>query len=670
MTGRAPPIDAEVLLSHAAWIRRLARGLVVGEDQIDDVTQQAWLKALRHPPREGGNLRAWWRRVVRNIVRDRTLADGSRVMREQAAARKEEQASAEDIVQMVELQRRVSGAVLGLKEPYRSVVLLRFYQDLPLGEIARRQNVPLETVRTRLKRALARLRARLLQTAEIDWTAWLAMLTPQIDSGTALRCGTPDGSRFGQAMPGGVTVGAGTKIATISFLGVVAIGIAVWQLLPGSPSGPSPSPLPAQGTATLPGPPGMVTREIVEPVRQAQTPERSPSSTKLAAGGENGSCRLHGKILGRWGSETQEYVSWSTDWASPGGYATLYPDGTYELADLPPGRYRLCYRGNGILPTYYLLELREGDNQFDIEAPVCRLSGRIVGAIYTRPSGRRGHPGPGDIQIIPRGTTCMSGNRLAFVFADENGCFAVDHVPPGEYIVRWKNGWVAKPTIQEGQTEVLVELRAPEDKGSIAGTITLASPPERTGDASLARPIGVHAFPKDEHGYDITVWNSQYLERAPCRYEITDLPVGTYAVFVTVDRTVSAVSPRVFVPDVEVKSGECRELDLLIPAGRPVQLAVDFPNGKPSSVRWDLVYPNGGRLPDQAFIGSSAEGFYALPINLTLPVGTYRLELMFDEEPMVQQIEVVPGEGPLELRIDAPATVLASWPERFPRRER
>ena len=49
-------------------------------------------------------------------------------------------------------------AVSGLPEPYREVVVLRFYGELSLDEIARQTDRPLGTVKTHLRRGLLRLR--------------------------------------------------------------------------------------------------------------------------------------------------------------------------------------------------------------------------------------------------------------------------------------------------------------------------------------------------------------------------------------------------------------------------------------------------------------------------------------------------------------------------------
>src|SRR5436190_1898691 len=73
---------------------------------------------------------------------------------------------------------RVVAAVLALEEPYRECVLLRYFEELSPRAIAARQRVPLETARTRLKRALELLRARLDREYGGERGAWGAALAP------------------------------------------------------------------------------------------------------------------------------------------------------------------------------------------------------------------------------------------------------------------------------------------------------------------------------------------------------------------------------------------------------------------------------------------------------------------------------------------------------------
>jgi RNA polymerase sigma-70 factor (ECF subfamily) len=65
---------------------------------------------------------------------------------------------------LTSLERQLSGeevakAMAKLDEKYRSVLLLRYQQDLRYEEIAESLELPLNTVRTRIKRGLEKLKA-------------------------------------------------------------------------------------------------------------------------------------------------------------------------------------------------------------------------------------------------------------------------------------------------------------------------------------------------------------------------------------------------------------------------------------------------------------------------------------------------------------------------------
>jgi RNA polymerase sigma-70 factor (ECF subfamily) len=154
-TGATP----QALLAHAEWVRRLAAALVRADD-ADDVAQQAFAQALVSPP-PSRNLRAWFAAIVRNVARRRRRDDATRARYEAFAPAAIESGDPALAVARAELHRRVVDAVLALAEPYRSTLVLRFFDDKPAEEIARSQALPLETVRTRVKRGLAQLRARL-----------------------------------------------------------------------------------------------------------------------------------------------------------------------------------------------------------------------------------------------------------------------------------------------------------------------------------------------------------------------------------------------------------------------------------------------------------------------------------------------------------------------------
>ncbi len=82
------------------------------------------------------------------------------------------------MVARAEVHCELVEAVLHLSEPYRFTVLLRYFEDLPPRDIARRADVPVETVRVRLRRALRQLRGRLDRLHDDDRRAWSLALLP------------------------------------------------------------------------------------------------------------------------------------------------------------------------------------------------------------------------------------------------------------------------------------------------------------------------------------------------------------------------------------------------------------------------------------------------------------------------------------------------------------
>jgi RNA polymerase sigma-70 factor (ECF subfamily) len=206
-----PPLDA--LLAHRAWVRFLARRLANDAVDADDLEQDAWLAAAAALPHDGAGIRAWFARVVRNRAAERRRLDVHRRAREAVVARDDVVGSGADLVADAEALARVVQAVLALGEPYRETVLLRFYEGLPPREVAARMDVPVDTVRTRLRRAAELLRAALGGRRE----DWLGVLAPLLH----LRRGAPVPTAA--AVAGGIAMKLSTKIA-VAALALLAVG--------------------------------------------------------------------------------------------------------------------------------------------------------------------------------------------------------------------------------------------------------------------------------------------------------------------------------------------------------------------------------------------------------------------------------------------------------------
>ena len=57
---------SESLLEHESFIQALVRGILSNEEEVEDVVQETWIKALKAPPRFGVPLKAWLARVATN----------------------------------------------------------------------------------------------------------------------------------------------------------------------------------------------------------------------------------------------------------------------------------------------------------------------------------------------------------------------------------------------------------------------------------------------------------------------------------------------------------------------------------------------------------------------------------------------------------------------------
>ena len=159
-------MSIERLLEHRGWVRTLALWLVKNESEAEDIVQETWLAALEQPPEDGSGPRSWLYRVVQNLARKSGRNRSRRRDREDRYTPPGEVPSTDELVQQAATQKRVVELVLGLPDTYRGVLLLRFFEGLPPRRIAESLDLPVETVRTRIKRGLARLREGLEDGAD------------------------------------------------------------------------------------------------------------------------------------------------------------------------------------------------------------------------------------------------------------------------------------------------------------------------------------------------------------------------------------------------------------------------------------------------------------------------------------------------------------------------
>lgn len=135
---------------------RLAAGMLQDRQLAEDAVQEAAVKAWRkmHQLREGTEMRPWFFGIVANECRTTRRSRWWHVLKI-GAERRSTEAPDDKAVLGVDLRN----ALKRLRPPQRLVVVLYFYVDLPLEEIATICGASLAAVRGQLYRGIRELRA-------------------------------------------------------------------------------------------------------------------------------------------------------------------------------------------------------------------------------------------------------------------------------------------------------------------------------------------------------------------------------------------------------------------------------------------------------------------------------------------------------------------------------
>ena len=171
-----PPRPVEELVAHAEFVRRLAGALVGGAHSAEDVAQEMWLAAAKRPPQRLS--RAWLASVTRRQAARHHRTRIRRAKREARAARPESVPDATSGIAKEEKIRLLGEALCELPLQQREVIVHRSYDGLPPRVIARQLSVPVNTVRSRIRLGLDRLRKTLDRESNGRRDTWIAALAP------------------------------------------------------------------------------------------------------------------------------------------------------------------------------------------------------------------------------------------------------------------------------------------------------------------------------------------------------------------------------------------------------------------------------------------------------------------------------------------------------------
>lgn len=154
--------QALTLLVERYYPLLLAYGVrVTGQVQIaEDLVQETFVRLLKYRGKAPEAFRPWVFRIIHNLMRDhfRSAFMQREIQFEPEGERHKNSQIEEDtidgIISHEDLRKTAVFLLQNLPLPQREVIILRFYHNLSLEEIAEATGVPLGTVKSRLYRGL------------------------------------------------------------------------------------------------------------------------------------------------------------------------------------------------------------------------------------------------------------------------------------------------------------------------------------------------------------------------------------------------------------------------------------------------------------------------------------------------------------------------------------
>lgn len=474
----------ESLLEHSTWIRGLAAQLASDPGTADDLVQKTWLAALQRPPgsaRDPRSLRRWLAAVLRNFAHQERRGAGRRDAHEARAAVLPVQPSTLDVVARASVQREVVQAVLALEEPYRTTILLRFFDGLPPRAIAKEMRVPVDTVRTRVARGVARLREILDESRGGDRSAWLAALVPFLRPPESLIPISP-------AALGATLVNAKIQITTA----VLVVGGALTLYLATRPDGSAAKGAPAVVAAAdvepedaqQPASSALATEASPTAARETRAPAPSTAIPTVVAEAVVEPAILHGRVLDDRGAAVSGVaVASEVDSAKKaGGSATSGADGRFEMP-FPKDGGRLVSSDSRYVTVLAGLcgrQARDGEIVVVI-APRVMVAGRVVGEEgYPLPGARLEIEVPEELRTRFRTVLDRSAALAWTASTDANGAFAIDSAPrvEGAILRAASDGYLSfsGPLAEHSGAGLVLTLARPRSEdGLLRGKVVDAS---------------------------------------------------------------------------------------------------------------------------------------------------------------------------------------------------
>ena len=146
--------------AHQEPVFRLAYLLLGDPDEAEDIAQETFLRAYKSLRRFDTErpLRPWLLRIASNLSHNRHRSIGRYLAALTRFAQRDQEKISPTTTQPDDNSQLLWQAVKKLTMPFQEVIYLRYFLDMPENEMADTLGIPTGTVKSRLHRALSKLR--------------------------------------------------------------------------------------------------------------------------------------------------------------------------------------------------------------------------------------------------------------------------------------------------------------------------------------------------------------------------------------------------------------------------------------------------------------------------------------------------------------------------------
>lgn len=162
----------QIMREYGTRVLRLVTFLVKDRNVAEDLTQDVFVKVYRHLPRFRGesSIHTWIYRIAVNECKGHLRSWTFRQILPRSWIKWDSDVSTEHIVMHQSERDELVVQVQNLPSMYRQVIVLHYYADLSITEVANVLSVSEGTVRTRLHRARQQLKKQMGEGGDWEWT--------------------------------------------------------------------------------------------------------------------------------------------------------------------------------------------------------------------------------------------------------------------------------------------------------------------------------------------------------------------------------------------------------------------------------------------------------------------------------------------------------------------